>query len=1009
MLLPRLTRILRLRWTGLAGLCRLTQTATSPTLETTKVHPESPIGNFQSRHIGPSDQDAADMLKFCGYRSMDELISKAIPDAVRLKRDLCLEEPMNEFDILKRLEKMMNKNQVWRSYIGQGYYGTITPTPIIRNIFENPGWYTSYTPYQPEISQGRLEALLNFQTVVSELTGLPVANASLLDEGTAAAEAISMAYRVTARSKVLVDSACHPQTIDVVRSRANGLDFEVQVLDFKDTMEVEKLLATDTFAACLMQYPDTEGNLHAEMVSKISEMARKHKTLSVVATDLLALTLVRSPGELGADVAIGSAQRFGVPMGFGGPHAAFFATRQEFVRAVPGRVVGISKDSHKRPALRLALQVREQHIRRDKATSNICTAQALLANMASFYAVYHGPQGLRDIASRVHRNTIRLAASLILAKYEICSDGPVFDTLKVRTLENLRNINTIKEQALQKRINLRYYPDEQSVGISLDQTVTDEDFMDILYVFDAPITTVEPASKHCLFSNPELLRKDEYLNHAVFNSYHSETELLRYMKQLENRDVSLTHSMIPLGSCTMKLNATTSMMPCSWPTVNSLHPFVPAEQTQGYEALIHDLEQDLAEVTGYDHVCLAPNSGAQGEYAGLCAIARFLKSRGEIQRKVCLIPTSAHGTNPASAKMAGMSVHPLFNTKAGGFDMAHLREQLDRFKNTVAAMMVTYPSTFGVFDEELLEACELVHNAGGQVYLDGANMNAQVGLCRPGDLGTDVCHLNLHKTFSIPHGGGGPGIGPICVKEHLAPFLPQHAWRNPCLNASHMLSTVDSSPHTVCSAPFGSASLLLIPWSYIKLLGPKGVRKASETAILNANYMLQRLRDHYPIKFVNKNGCCAHEFIVDCSSFEKHRIFTIDIAKRLIDYGFHGPTMSWPVPSSLMIEPTECESRAECDRLCDALILIKQEIEKVARGEWPIDCNPLKLAPHTVEDVTCDKWDRPYSRQEAAFPAPWHCVTKGLFDRRSKTWPTVGRIDDAYGDTHLCCAVPTGY
>ncbi|OON21380.1 glycine dehydrogenase, partial [Opisthorchis viverrini] len=771
MLLPRLTRILRLRWTGLAGLCRLTQTATSPTLETTKVHPESPIGNFQSRHIGPSDQDAADMLKFCGYRSMDELISKAIPDAVRLKRDLCLEEPMNEFDILKRLEKMMNKNQVWRSYIGQGYYGTITPTPIIRNIFENPGWYTSYTPYQPEISQGRLEALLNFQTVVSELTGLPVANASLLDEGTAAAEAISMAYRVTARSKVLVDSACHPQTIDVVRSRANGLDFEVQVLDFKDTMEVEKLLATDTFAACLMQYPDTEGNLHAEMVSKISEMARKHKTLSVVATDLLALTLVRSPGELGADVAIGSAQRFGVPMGFGGPHAAFFATRQEFVRAVPGRVVGISKDSHKRPALRLALQVREQHIRRDKATSNICTAQALLANMASFYAVYHGPQGLRDIASRVHRNTIRLAASLILAKYEICSDGPVFDTLKVRTLENLRNINTIKEQALQKRINLRYYPDEQSVGISLDQTVTDEDFMDILYVFDAPITTVE-------YESNETLEKQRLWCIVYRDTRTSSNQSIN--KSSEDLWIYELSSYVFEGP------------PCSWPTVNSLHPFVPAEQTQGYEALIHDLEQDLAEVTGYDHVCLAPNSGAQGEYAGLCAIARFLKSRGEIQRKV--------------------------------------------------------------------------------------------GLCRPGDLGTDVCHLNLHKTFSIPHGGGGPGIGPICVKEHLAPFLPQHAWRNPCLNASHMLSTVDSSPHTVCSAPFGSASLLLIPWSYIKLLGPKGVRKASETAILNANYMLQRLRDHYPIKFVNKNGCCAHEFIVDCSSFEKHRIFTIDIAKRLIDY-----------------------------------------------------------------------------------------------------------------------------
>ncbi|KAA3678925.1 glycine dehydrogenase [Paragonimus westermani] len=869
---------------------------------------ESPEANFARRHIGLSDDDAAEMLKVCGYKNIEELVSQAIPKEIRLDRDLNLEDAISEAALLQRIETIMNKNQVWRSYIGQGYYGTLTPTPILRNIFENPGWYTSYTPYQPEISQGRLEALLNFQTVVSELTGLPLANASLLDEGTSAAEAMAMANRKTGRTKVLVDSACHPQTIAVVRSRADGLNLEVKIMDFRDTEAVEKLLATGTFAGCLMQYPDTNGNLCDEKVAIISKIAKNYNSLTTVATDLLALTLVQSPGELGADIAIGSAQRFGVPMGFGGPHAGFFATREQFARLIPGRVIGISKDAAGKPALRLTLQVREQHIRRDKATSNICTAQALLASMAGFYAVYHGPNGLKQIATRVHRNTMRLAVALCEAGYQICNDSPVFDTLQIKPSAASLTLDVIKQRAAKNQINLRYYPEGET--------------------------------------------------------------------------------------------------PCSWPTVNRMHPFVPVEQTKGYLELIEELERDLAEVTGYDHVCLAPNSGAQGEYSGLRAITGYLSSKGENKRKVCLIPTSAHGTNPASARMAGMNVQPVNSTKKGGFDMGHLKQQVDRFKDTLGAIMITYPSTFGVFDNDLMETCELVHKAGGQVYLDGANLNAQVGLCRPGDYGTDVCHLNLHKTFGIPHGGGGPGVGPVCVKSHLAPFLPQHPWRSACLNVPVKKFTLEPSLRTVCAAPFGSASILPIPWAYLKLLGPKGVRKASEAAILNANYMLRRLQGHYPIKFVNQNGCCAHEFIVDCSAFEKYHITTLDIAKRLMDYGFHSPTMSWPVASSLMIEPTESESRAECDRLCDALIGIRQEIDKVIQGEWSSDCSPLKMAPHTLEDVTKENWDRPYSRQEAAFPAPWHRPGKVIFDKLSKVWPSVGRLDDAYGDTHLSCKTP---
>ncbi|KAA0185519.1 Peptidylprolyl isomerase [Fasciolopsis buskii] len=897
----------------------------------------------------------------------------------------------------------MRKNHLWRSYIGQGYYGTHTPTPVLRNVFENPGWYTSYTPYQPEISQGRLEALLTFQTMVAELTGLKLANASLLDEGSAAAEAITMAHRRTKKKKFLVDCRCHPQTIAVVRSRADGLQFTVHVTDLSNLDQVNRELSSDQYGGCLIQYPDTDGNVAPQQLQKVSELAAKHKVLTIVATDLLALTLIQPPGKLGADIAVGSSQRFGVPPGFGGPHAAFFSTKEELVRAMPGRVVGISKDSHGKSALRLTLQAREQHIRRDKATSNICTAQALLADMAAFYAVYHGPDGLKQIAQRVHRNTIRLLHALEANGYKIVNTNSIFDTIKMKPSSSEHGgVEGVRSRAVGKQINLRYFSDGESVGISLDETVTAQDMTDLFQVFGVHAPETKISSKSSICTQP-ILRTDRILSQPVFNLYHSETELLRFMKQLENKDVSLAHSMISLGSCTLKLNATTGVMACSWPTVNQIHPFAPVEQTEGYMELIRQLEKDLAEITGYDHVCLTPNSGAMGEYAGLRTITGYLASKGQSQRKICLIPTSAHGTNPASAQMAGMTVHPVKTTKQGAFDMALLKEQVDRCKDTLGAIMITYPSTFGVFDDDLLEIVELVHRAGGQVYLDGANMNAQVGLCRPGDFDADVSHLNLHKTFGIPHGGGGPGVGPICVKSHLAPFLPQHALRPICLSVSHQ-NSLDPNTRTICSAPFGSASLLPIPWAYIKLLGRQGVRKATEQAILNANYMLHRLRSYFPIKFVNQNGLCAHEFIIDCSEFEKHRVTTMDIAKRLIDYGFHSPTMSWPVPGSLMIEPTESESLAECDRLCDALIHIRKEVDKIADGHWPKDNNPLKNAPHTIEDVTRSEWDRPYSREEGAFPAPWFSHSKHPHGKLPKIWPSVGRLNDAYGDTHLKCA-----
>ncbi|RTG83548.1 glycine dehydrogenase [Schistosoma bovis] len=778
--------------------------------------PEAPKADFVHRHIGPSEKDINHMLQFCGFNRIEDFISKVIPDSISLKRDLKLENETSEAELIRRLKLLMSKNEVWRSYIGQGYYGTITPSTIQRNIFENPGWYTSYTPYQPEISQGRLESLFNYQTMISDLTGLARANASLLDEGTASAEAMCMAVR--------------------------NLNIEIEVVSIDNVEHVKEIISTGQFSGYLLQYPDTEGNIWDEKIRAVAEITKLNKTLLITATDLLALTLIESPGSLGADIAVGSSQRFGIPMGFGGPHAAFIS------------------DAMNQPAYRLALQTREQHIRRDKATSNICTAQALLANMAAFYAVYHGPEGLKQIASRIHRNTLRLVSALENAGYKIANQTAVFDTIKVLPNSKPNCLQSIRRKAFEKRVNLLYYPNG--------------------------------GAEHSIFAintYPNLIRKNSYLTHPVFNSFHSETELLRYMKKLENKDISLVHSMIPLGSCTMKLNGTTELLACSWDNVNKLHPFVPKNQVTGYLELIAQLENDIKEITGYDYVSLAPNSGAQGEYAGLKAIRGYLDRKGEHKRTICLIPTSAHGTNPASAQMAGMTVKHVKTTSTGSLDMNHLEEQTSLYKDHLAAIMITYPSTFGVFDSNVQKVCEIVHEAGGQVFMDGANLNAQVGLCRPGDIGSDVSHINLHKTFSIPHGGGGPGCGPVCAKSHLAPFLPQHyLYDHTCVGRSgHKMNTENkSSDHfAICSAPFGSASLLPISWAYMRLLGPKGLKRASQTALLNANYMLKRLRDYYNIRYVNSAGMCAHEFIIDCSQFSKQNIDVIDIAKRLMDYG----------------------------------------------------------------------------------------------------------------------------
>jgi glycine cleavage system P protein (glycine dehydrogenase) len=929
--------------------------------------------SFSRRHIGPNEDEIASMLDHLEFADLDGLIDAAVPNSIRLEGELNLPEGESEAGALAELRTISRKNKVARSFIGAGYHDSITPPVIQRNILENPGWYTAYTPYQAELAQGRLEALVNFQTMVTDLTGLEIANASLLDEATAAAEAMALCHAaVSGRKTFFVADSCHPQTIQVVRTRAKPLGIEIQVGDFGQLK-----FSTDIFGA-LVQYPATDGAIYD--YSEFVRHAHDAGALVVVAADILALTLLKSPGEMGADVAVGSTQRFGVPIGFGGPHAAYFATRNDFKRHMPGRLVGVSHDAEGRPAYRLALQTREQHIRRDKATSNICTAQVLLAVMAAMYAVYHGPRGLKTIAERVHGMAKRLADSLTTVGLTIVHDD-FFDTLHIHLKDE--TADTLLSRAAKGGINLRRLGNN-SIGISVDETTSEKDLADLCELFHTK--PLKPATRDSSF----VIRHSSFLSHPVFNTHHTETQMLRYLRKLESRDLSLCHSMIPLGSCTMKLNATAEMFPVSWPEFSKLHPFAPNEQTIGYTEMCKQLEQWLAEITGFAAVSLQPNAGSQGEYAGLLAIRDYHESRGEAHRNICLIPTSAHGTNPASAVMAGFKVVPIACLKDGDIDLADLRAKADEHAQDLGALMVTYPSTHGVFEPTIREICEVVHAQGGQVYLDGANMNAQVGLCRPGDYGADVCHLNLHKTFCIPHGGGGPGVGPIGVAEHLIPFLPGR----PHLDEE---STRENAG-PVAAAPYGSASILTISWMYIRMMGRSGLTEATRVAILNANYMAKRLAPHFPVLFKGKKGLVAHECIIDLRQWKSAGIEVEDVAKRLMDYGFHAPTVSWPVAGTMMIEPTESESKAELDRFCDAMISIHNEIKAIADGKKDAKNNVLKNAPHTARQIASEKWDRPYSREEGAYPAPW--------TRDYKFWPAVARIDNVYGDRNLFCSCP---
>jgi glycine dehydrogenase len=942
----------------------------------------NPTDHFVDRHIGPRSEAMVHMLQELGVKSLDALIAETIPAAIRLDEDLNLETPRSESEILAELRAIAAKNQLYRSFIGLGYHDCITPPVILRNIFENPGWYTQYTPYQAEIAQGRLEALLNFQTMVMELTGMEIANASLLDEGTAAAEAMMLCLRQRPRKSqattFFVSELCHPQTIAVVQTRAEPLGIDVIVGDH-ETYD----FSHPTFGV-LVQYPATNGDIY----DYEPFIARAHaaSALTVVATDLLALALLRPPGEFGADVVVGNSQRFGVPMGYGGPHAAFMATRDEHKRQMPGRLIGVSVDRHGNPAMRLAMQTREQHIRREKATSNICTAQVLLAIMASMYAVYHGPEGLKRIAQRVRLLTAVLAQALTQLGYTV-NDAPTFDTLKVT--DGPHGQEQIRQAALTHQVNLRYYADG-GVGIALDELTLVKDLHTLCAIFGAEAGEIDVdalAEAVELAYEPPFERTSPYLTHPVFSRYHSETEMMRYINRLQARDLSLTHSMIPLGSCTMKLNATAEMLPVMWPKFGALHPFVPVEQAAGYQELFQRLEGWLAEITGFTAVSLQPNSGASGEYAGMLAIRAYHKSRGEGHRHICLIPSSAHGTNPASAVMAGMDVVVVACDDHGNIDVADLRAKAESHRDNLAAIMVTYPSTHGVFEEAIEEICQIVHENGGQVYMDGANMNAQVGFTSPGHIGADVCHLNLHKTFAIPHGGGGPGVGPIGVAAHLAPFLPN----------SPLVDGVggDESMGAVSSAPWGSASVLPISYAYIAMMGADGLKQATEAAILNANYIAQRLDPHYPVLYKGQNGRVAHECIVDLRPLSDF-VTVEDVAKRLMDYGFHAPTMSFPVPGTLMIEPTESESLAELDRFCEAMIQIRAEIREIEDGLVKHEDSALAHAPHTAADVMGEVWERPYSRETAAFPLPWV--------KEHKFWPYVARIDNVYGDRNLFCA-----
>ncbi|MCC6952351.1 MAG: aminomethyl-transferring glycine dehydrogenase [Phycisphaerales bacterium] len=967
-----------------------------------------PTDTFVRRHLGPREHDLREMLKVVGYESLDAFSDAVVPAGIRLKTPMTLAgipgAERGEAAVLGQLRAIAAQNVVAKSYIGMGYYDTVTPGVILRNVLENPGWYTQYTPYQAEISQGRLEALLNFQTVVSDLTGLPLAGASLLDEGTAAAEAMGMCLALSeeGRTRLFVDECCHPQTIAVVKTRALALGVAV------DVGAVESADAAG-YAGVLVQYPDTTGETRD--YAGVVKAAHEAGALVVAATDLLALTLLTPPGEWGADIAVGSAQRFGVPMGFGGPHAGFIAARSEYVRKMPGRIIGVSKDAHGNPAYRMAIQTREQHIKRERATSNICTAQALLAIMAGMYACWHGPHGLKRIAERVHLHARVLARGLRALGHD-SEARAFFDTVELNPSLPLEAI----ADALRSRgINVRCFHDGRA-SISLDETVTRHDVENIWSAFRSVMGGAKSAGVSFddmirqVQGEPDPLKAFErasaYLTHPVFNSYHAEHELLRYIFKLQGRDLSLTHSMIPLGSCTMKLNGTSEMLPVTWPEFGRLHPFAPADQTAGYRRIFADLERWLAEITGFAAVSLQPNAGSQGEYAGLLVIHAYHALRGQGHRDVCLIPDSAHGTNPASAVIAGMKVVAVECDAQGNVDLADLRKKAAEHKDDLSCLMITYPSTHGVFEEDIKEICKVVHEHGGQVYMDGANMNAQVGLTSPGTIGADVCHLNLHKTFCIPHGGGGPGMGPIGVAKHLAPFLPGHPVVSPFGEISY-LKAQSSKPEQagsaaigpVSAAPWGSPSILLISWVYIALMGAEGLKKATQVAILNANYMAKRLEKHYPVLFRGKNGTCAHEFIIDIRPYEKTSgIKAEDIAKRLMDYGFHAPTMSFPVPGTLMIEPTESESKAELDRFCDAMISIREEIRAIEEGRSDKADNPLRHAPHPMHVVCADEWKHAYPREQAAFPAPW--------TRDHKFWPAVSRIDNPYGDRNLVCVCP---
>lgn len=936
-----------------------------------------PSGEFMARHIGPGESETRSMLRTIGDSQFSELIEQTVPKGIRMEKALRVPAAMTENEYLKHIREVSQKNQLFKNYIGQGYYGTITPSVILRNIFENPGWYTQYTPYQAEISQGRLESLLNYQTMVSDLTGLPISNASLLDEGTAAAEAMTMFFTTLnkqdhiERPKFFADAEIFPQTLDLLKTRALPVGIEVVTGDYK-TARLD-----NSYFGAIVQYPNNKGSIedYRGFIDQVHELG----AYVVMATDLLALTLLTPPGELGADAAIGSAQRFGVPLGYGGPHAAFFATKEDFKRSLPGRIIGISIDAKGNRALRMALQTREQHIKREKATSNICTAQALLANMAAMYAVYHGPDGLKNIARRIALYTQTVADAIVERGFDLVSDA-YFDTITIKTDQQA----AIREKAERQRINLRY-PDGNHISISIDETTDVADLYDLINCFENDRDPVAFSIEQG--AGPEhipatLSRNSPFLTHPLFNTCRSESQMMRYIKYLENKDLSLNTSMISLGSCTMKLNAATEMMPLSWDHWAAMHPFAPAAQAEGYRYIIDELSRYLCEITAFDACSLQPNSGAQGEYAGLLTIRSFHAANGEPHRNVMLIPISAHGTNPASAVMAGMKVVVVKALENGYIDVEDLRAKATEHSNNLAGIMITYPSTYGIYEETVKEITDIVHHHGGQVYMDGANMNAQVGLTAPGLIGADVCHLNLHKTFAIPHGGGGPGMGPICVKAHLAGHLPGHI----SLGGSHAVS----------ASPYGSASILLISYGYIRMLGAEGLKAATEYAILNANYMRARLAGEFDILYTNSQGQCAHEFIVDLRPFKKSaEIEAEDVAKRLMDYGFHAPTLSFPVPGTIMIEPTESEDKAELDRFCDALLAIREEIRAIEEGRADKKDNPLKNAPHTQLVVTADEWNHPYSRQQAAFPLPWVA--------RNKFWPSVARVNNTHGDRNLIC------